>query len=1755
MTITSSSDSWKAAADGNPATNLKDDKVAPVEGVTKGTIQNDYVPKANTAVAEVKWDSSNVKTDPNPFQFDIAVLVSQAFGNGDPTAKIDGWQNGHTFDTGDIPGLFDGIKFRYEFENSQATYYYEGVDYTKMSPLATGVSEPTVTMGDLGTWSLPTTLQRSSDPLSPGMEIEFTSTFTPKADYIGPTPPLPLNVTANKKTSIISLATKAAEKAYPSTYHSEGYLGADQQNPTKGPSLFRLQKNNGSTVTLNYKYGITDPSGDPDATAVQELKKDHGTYKINQDTGQVTFTPDKDFPQDSYGQQLEGVRIVNTASMAQDISDGEMGFTPEIEAYKLPEKDARRSWVEAFYKPTVKALHPEVPNLEAFGKMGGPITQIPNLSQDGGDPAIDVSTLSFVDGENSEYPATPVTTKKVAGEGTWTIDSRTGAITFTPDKGFAGHPTPVWYKAKNEAGVVTTDDGDDDDAKYGTGKVTYTYSDASGLYANTTGPQGKPQSSFDKDADDAGFANTKAMFRNIPDDWYGGFTYKLRGADKQGKVVVDGQGTYTIDPKTGKVTFTPEATFYGTAKSVYIEIASGYTNKNNQTGSPIAIYTPTVTKSSVVVRPEFAAGALGKAIHLTPDYDQPDGLEALDITSVTFLNDDGSLPTQPLKKREVKGQGTWTIDDTGTFTFTPVPGFAGDPDPQLYTAKNKSGTYASAAEVGVVYGGLVAVPSTTVGPQNTVQHSDDSGASDNGATRDEMFPDLDPAWFTNNGGPLQVKLLDAQGKPTDSVTVDKQGTYTIDTKTGRVTFTPESNYYGKANPVTLSVTGLKDENGKEVSVTTTYTPFITKDGGVLPNAFHQAKKVGDPDSVTPSYQDNGYNIDPASATFPDGSRTKKVAGEGTWEINPQTGEFTFTPEVGFNQSPTPVSYDGKNKETGLTVTGGQVTIAYPQPTAIPATTSAEQGLTQYSTDDDTQDAGLEPHEMFPTVPDKWYGKADSPVKFYLLDGDKQVETLTVRGHDQDGNEMEAGTYTIDPVSGIVTFKPNPEFLGTAPTAVITTDGLSSELRTQYTPFYFPARIELPSDRQVQDTLGAPTSSKFELDEWKTEHFTVDKESVKLLPSTKTILQNGKETPVPGTVSADGKTLTVPGEGTWRVELKGQAPAAGTEDTREVVFTFTPEKGFVGQPTELNYLAKNSNGIEASIPGQVVFVYPSVATQDALTTSTQGAVQKSSDKDAGDYGLSIEEMFPNISKVPQEWKLGFELDGAKDGTLTVAGEGTYVIDPATGEVTFTPEPEFVGTAKPVTVWATFDGKRSDVSATYTPVVQTFGTPSYKQIVVETGATQKSTVTVPKDAPAGGVTYAIDADWLKNEAPEGWTITIDKATGEVTAVAPKDAEKMIAFEVPVTATYQGGAQRTTKAPFSPLSDTQFIDYNVEIEYDDTLPPGSIETDQDGEIGEKVKVDGKWQITKEPKPHKIRVSSQITPGDQEYSWTKPIPYEAEYRYNPDLKPGEVRVVQKGQPGEEAYNVTITVDEHGKISLSEPEHKTTRQAVKEIFEVGPDVESTKQSTKRLDIPYSTKIIFDPALRPGQIVVDQEGQDGLREVSTSVTYKDGTLSDPDITEKVLKEPVERIVRVGGERPLNDEVKVEAFTTRFVYDESLDPGETRIDQQGKDTVMQFVGNKDGGGKWVTLVKGNDQVVRVGTKEKPCICDHPGSSDTHDGGVPAGRTNPAGNAGSGSSDVPQALPRTGSSQARGFGIFAVSLIGLGGLLMLWHRKDA
>ena len=191
------------------------------------------------------------------------------------------------------------------------------------------------------------------------------------------------------------------------------------------------------------------------------------------------------------------------------------------------------------------------------------------------------------DAEVSDYKLVdPESGKKVnsvtTDEGTYEIDENTGKVNFTPAPGFIGTAKPLTVSAN----VTLT--GDDGQPVVVESSTTYTPTVYGVKPSNdkTKGKQGQPQESK-SGKDRFSELNTGT---NTPDktnvDWSTA-KYSLEGADEEGKVVVPGEGTYTID-KDGKVTFTPEEDYVGTGEGVTVV-------RKDKAGKTIAAkYTPTV---------------------------------------------------------------------------------------------------------------------------------------------------------------------------------------------------------------------------------------------------------------------------------------------------------------------------------------------------------------------------------------------------------------------------------------------------------------------------------------------------------------------------------------------------------------------------------------------------------------------------------------------------------------------------------------------------------------------------------------------------------------------------------------------------------------------------------------------------------------------------------------------------------------------------------------------------------------------------------------------------------------------------------------------------------------------------------------------------------------------------------------------------------------------------------------------------------
>ncbi|QQU24778.1 SdrD B-like domain-containing protein [Corynebacterium ulcerans] len=230
--------------------------------------------------------------------------------------------------------------------------------------------------------------------------------------------------------------------------------------------------------------------------------------------------------------------------------------------------------------------------------------------------------------------------------------------------------------------------------------------------------------------------------------------------------------------------------------------------------------------------------------------------------------------------------------------------------------------------------------SVTVARQGEPQKSTDNDSekigniTDAGITPAEMFPGIDPTL------PVEYKLVDASGNPTDKVEVPGRGTYTIDSD-GVVTFEPHPDFVGVANTVMVTATQ------GEVTHVSQYTPIvIPKDGDgefPLPH-FVDKGETGEPVTVTPgkgNHPDYPADLLPETVKFveegqPKGAEISEdgkkmtVPGQGVWTID-ENGNFTFTPEADFGGSPDTVKYNGEDEYGNSGTNDGTVTIVYPVP--------------------------------------------------------------------------------------------------------------------------------------------------------------------------------------------------------------------------------------------------------------------------------------------------------------------------------------------------------------------------------------------------------------------------------------------------------------------------------------------------------------------------------------------------------------------------------------------------------------------------------------------------------------------------------------------------------------------------------------------------------------------------------------------------------------------------------------------------------
>ncbi|WP_195184049.1 CshA/CshB family fibrillar adhesin-related protein [Streptococcus infantis] len=1054
-----------------------------------------------------------------------------------------------------------------------------------------------------------------------------------------------------------------------------------------------------------------------------------GKYKITANGKDV----DVEFiPEDHFLGTADGISIRRTDSNGYDT-----GWST-----KFPDKEANVDTVlktmDGLYIPTVTPSEIEGVDKTSTDVQGATQTGTPTFN----------TTLTNANGEkiavtpSLEYPAklvdpatgqvTNAASVTVAGEGTYSIDDATGEVTFVPEPGFTG-------TAKGITVSLTAPVGRDKD---GTVRDEYLKT-ATAKYTPTVTPVTiTPTDKVSEDVQNVPQTQTPTF--ELSNDKTAKITSKKLVDPATGQptdettVTVPGEGTYTIDPTTGAVTFTPEPDFVGTAKGVKVQATATITNANGKTATITsdATYTPTVVPAVPTASPATSKDIQGATQTGTPTFagttvqvNGEDKAITIKDNSYTLLDKDGNeVSTTPAYAEDgTTPIGTFTIDPaTGTVTFTPTDkSYTGKVTPVKVQAESSNGI-----KVDTTYTPEIVPVTPTATPAET---TDIQGATQKGK------PEFKGGTVTVDGVEKTVPINEdvpatfEDGSTTK--TVEGVGTYTV-APDGTVTFVPEKSFVGKAPSVTVV---REDMNGTKASAT--YTPTVTP---VTPTAEDATStdKQGQTQTGKPTFTPGNSDVpmdDDVPATFEDGSTTKTIPGEGTYTVAPD-GTVTFVPEKSFTGTGTGVTVKRVDKN-GTPVTAKYTPTVTPvTPTATPAESVAPQGVVQTGTvtftegdpvapiDKDTitlLDENGQPAASVDakspegkvigtftvdkktgvvtfTPTDKSYSGDVVPVKVQAKDANgtavettytpkitpvvptgEDVTSTDIQGKTQtgkpkftegdpsvpmdddvpatfeDGSTTKTipgeGTYTVAP-DGTVTFVPEKSFTGTGTGVTVKrVDKNGTPVTAKYTPTVTPikptAEPVTSTDIQGQTQTGKPT-------------FTPGNSDVPM------------DDDVPATFEDGSTTKVIPGEGTYTVAPDGTV-------------TFVPEKSFTGTGTGVTVKRVDKNGTPVTAK-YTPTVTPVTPTGEPVTTIGPKGKEQSGKPTFKEGDSRV----PMNDDVPATFD-----DGST--TKTIPGVGTYTVAPD-GTVTFKPEPEFTGTAPSVTV-VREDMNGTKASATYTPTV--------------------------------------------------------------------------------------------------------------------------------------------------------------------------------------------------------------------------------------------------------------------------------------------------------------------------------------------------------------------------------------------------------------------------------------------------------------------
>ena len=177
---------------------------------------------------------------------------------------------------------------------------------------------------------------------------------------------------------------------------------------------------------------------------------------------------------------------------------------------------------------------------------------------------LDPTTVRIIDPLNGE-----VESLTVLGEGVWTVDITTGEITFTPESGFVGDPTPIEYNVQDSSGA------------WDTGTVTANYMPLAEDDVNDQAFEGETVTINILEND----KNTSSPLDPMSVSLVAPSVATNIVTDNDGDIVgfiVPGEGEWSVDEDTGVVTFIPDEDLQGYSTPVEYTVKEESGDESNR---------------------------------------------------------------------------------------------------------------------------------------------------------------------------------------------------------------------------------------------------------------------------------------------------------------------------------------------------------------------------------------------------------------------------------------------------------------------------------------------------------------------------------------------------------------------------------------------------------------------------------------------------------------------------------------------------------------------------------------------------------------------------------------------------------------------------------------------------------------------------------------------------------------------------------------------------------------------------------------------------------------------------------------------------------------------------------------------------------------------------------------------------------------------------------------------------------------------